>query len=295
VNDHMGQADQSKKAKWFQSSLSSPTAHQFLRTITRFSNHTATTSSNLTAFLPLLRDHRPENKVFRDEAIENISGTLIQNVLFQFVKASVAVPLLLTVAGLFRGKDWDEAARDAQEASDAMLKAMPEDNLVVRNLKQVFFGTARNLYSEWKDDRAARYSAGAEITSKVLMEVSQGIPTVGVLAGYSSIMNLSKPTIQKLSKEFMSVMSGGFGFGDDKIGTEYEGIDIPRYKETGVGEISGLTAPTSVLYDILVAGNKAYNGLTEADASGLEMAQYVLVQILGTREWRTAMDKELTE
>ena len=316
VSDHMGQADQSKKSWVFQSMGQNPSLHHALRTLVRFSNHTATTASNLAALQEAIRFGNREfardaagNKVMdpatgkwkvvqydpemRRQAIENLTGTLVQNVLFQFTKAQVVVPIMAAIAGMMGGKDKDEAIREGQDLADRYLQAGNDDSWGKKLAQRVLFGTARPLFSENKpDERAARYSAMAEMGSKTILELGQAIPALGVLMGYAPVVDAMRPVVQQGTSEGLSYLSSLLG---DKIQTGVQGISVPKYNESAIGLMTGVTAPSSFLYDALMQGNKAYNSSTGTDATKMDVMLYVLSELMGTRELRTGMDKELTQ
>ena len=314
VSDHMGQADQSKKPMLFQSQSQNPMWSALARTLVRFSTHTATTATNLAALQGAIRfgnrevarnrdgsvimgkDNKPVilkyDSDMRREAVENFTGTMVQNVLFQFMKAQVVIPLAVAAAGVLAGKNQDDAIREGQELADSIMVADNEDSWGAKLRKRILFGAARPLFNPSKGDRESQYSALGELGSKTILEMGQGIPILGALMGYAPIVDMARPIVQSGTTEALSTVSSILG---DKIAPGVSGISIPKYQESALGLMTGVTAPSSLLYDMMITGNKIYNSSMGTEATRSDVILYALSEILGTRELRMGMDKELTQ
>jgi hypothetical protein len=113
VTDMMGQSDEAKKSWFFQNRSKNPLESAFYRNVARFSNHTATTASNMSAMIPTIfmgtfDKSRAADAESRKEAIENAVGTLSQNFLFHILKWNTIVPLAVWAWQSMFGDDDDE-------------------------------------------------------------------------------------------------------------------------------------------------------------------------------------------
>ena len=288
VSDMMGQSDQSKKSLLFQSHSDSPVWSSLLKSLVRFSNHTATTSSNMTAFMPglLVKDQRT-----RREAQENIIGTIGQNVVFHFAKIQTLVPLLAYAFYLADGDDDDKAARKAQLFADDWLSSEGDDKLVGFG-KDFVFGSQKQLFSDKKTASAAQGSALAMLTSKVGLEMVAATPVLGVMAGYSPISsllarNFINPASEQLASAVTDVEVANAWYEKTRLG-------VFEYTGGGVENLADITAPTSVLYDALAAPKLAFDA--HPTANSFDVGLYLASELLApARDYRSARRKEMRE
>jgi hypothetical protein len=324
VNDMFGQADQSKKALPFQTQTTHAGWNQVLRSSVRFSNHTATTSSNLTAFWPALgvRFDSPLRRVrnadgrvvgvrpnkmlhiedmsgpdqegrrrMRREAIENFIGTLGQNTMFQLIKPRILLPVIGAI--LTSGDDDDEEIRNAIAFSDAIMTSDEDANVVERFVKSVLFGNGSSAIKSWRDEESAKRSAMADVLSKVMLEVAQGVPGVGVLAGYMPVSNtLLKPTTDPLSEWLMTL---GTDLNVAKDNYSKKGVRIYDRPKNALEFASQLTAPTMALYGY---GNAAYTSLNAIGVDDVTYTDQIALwasQIISTREFRSKAESDVRE
>ena len=294
VSDMMGQSDVSKKSTLFQNRSDSPVWSSLWKSLTRFSNHTASTSSNMTALLPALKHGDEETK---QEALENIVGTLGQNVMFQFFKIHTLLPLALSVFYMFDGDDEEEASRKAQEKANEIL-GTEESGPVASMFKQLAFGSEKELFQSFKQDEASVASAKAEMLGKTAMEFSQAIPYVGVLFGYSPISSIAKPIVNNSAEEVMSFMSRFRDRGQIPVAQawyERDAIGVREFNPGVVETIASATAPTSVVYDALESGVLSYKA-SDAGASTIDILTYMASEVVPfLRDYRSAKASELRE
>jgi len=293
VNDMMGQSDMSKKAMPFQSHSDSPVWSSLLKSLVRFSNHTATTASNLTALLPGLMttdpDTDPDPNRTRKDAIENMVGTLGQNILFQFGKVHTMVPLLLMAFYMLGGDDEEKAAKKAQKKANDLLAAQKDSNPFVAALKDLLVGPQKELFQSWKDKDASLASAKAELASRVGMELLQAMPVAGVLAGYSPITGMIKPIMNDAAVSAASLTSG---VKPAEAWYERDKVGVREHRPNAVEAAANLTAPTSVAYDAVDAAVLA--GRSVGEAKPLDIAAYLVSEVLPfLRDYRSARRRDL--
>ena len=296
TSDMMGMADQSKKSWWFQSTGSSPEMAQLKRAFSRMSNHTATTTSNMTALIPSLFG---ADRDMRREARENIVGTLVQNSLFHMVKPKVMIPLVIYIAARMKGMDDEEAKEEANRLASQVIKAMaPEDEsryemseqAIQNRFKSWIFGTGRHKFEShgnqsWDE---AQLEGASDIAQRIGWEFGGSIPIVGHFAGYSFLGDAS---------------SGIRAWGMDQImSAQYEAqtgrpIDINSHydvTEKKFGEVEkwmGYTVPTQAAFDL---GDIAYRTFGNAEEAGpLQTGVYLMHEFLATREARSAQQKAM--
>jgi hypothetical protein len=304
VNDMMGQSDQAKKALIFQNQTRNPGVHSLIRSIVRFSNQTATGSSNISAMLPALwtkstvvdpatgKEVRTEGSArMKREAIENIVGTIVQNMVFHVTKLYVLIPLVAYTMFKLGGDDDDDAQTKAQEVADKVLAPNEEDGWFAANLlKKTLVGGKKQMFQDWRDPDSARNSAWADLMSKELVEMSQAIPVFGLLLGYSPVQAVYKNLMDKSVEE-------GFGFVKDMDVADSnlnpEGIRIFDRNSGALEDIASYTAPTAALYDLGSSAVTAARSTAVEEPDYLKIVMYLLSQVVSTRDLRTALGDEL--
>lgn len=294
VNDMMGIADQSKKSFMFQSHSRFPGVQAITRSAVRFSNHTATTASNMTALLPAIKrlgdDASYGEQRMRREAAENVIGTLGQNTLFHFMKFHTLIPLLAYIIFNSAGDDDDEAQRKAQEFADGILAPNEEMDKVSDYVKGFVFGKENQLFQDWRDPESARRSAYANLLGKTFTEFAQAIPVAGVAFGYMPVNSASKSITDPIAENLMAI-------GDDmevaRVNMAENGVRIYDRQRGPIEGIANLTTPSAELYNLFDAGRTAVNSMFLDDTNPLETAAYLLTEVFATREIRGMLEGDL--
>lgn len=309
VNDMFGQADQSKKGWLFQTRTSHAGWNQVLRSATRFSNHTATTSANMTAFWPSLglqlprydkskkrnglsifQDFSGPNDLgkqrIREEAIENFIGTLGQNILFQFIKPRVLIPMVATMVYGFGDDDDDEATIKGAQFANELMGSDEDAGFVESNIKALIFGSGSHALKDWRDPESARKSVYADLLSKTLMETAQALPVVGAAFGYMPVNNLAKESVvNDLASQIMAL-------GDEmevaKTNNEKKGIRIYERDANFLETASQITAPTAQLYRYGNDMNSILQSIGIEELGYMDYIKALASQIISTREYRSA-------
>ena len=318
VNDMFGQADQAKKAWLFQTRTTSSGWNDLMRSSVRFSNHTATTSSNMTALAPAfgikvrspvkfrggvkfqapisIKDmsgpDRAGQRRMREEALENFVGTIGQNILFHFVKPRVLTTLVAMAAYLFSGDDKDEAMAKAMEVSDDLMKQSDDGNPVANLLKMFTFGKGDGLFQDWRDPESARRSAYADLTSKVMIELSQAIPGFGVLFGYSPVSQSAKPFFDGVA-EHLATLGSDLEVAHDNM--DDEGVHIYDREKGPLQYAAQLTAPTMALYDLGAGAAMSYQAIGLEGISAADQAMLWTTQIWSPRETNAMIESKFKE
>jgi hypothetical protein len=234
---------------------------------------------------------KDENNRTRQEAVENIIGTIGQNVVFHFAKVHTLVPMLFYVFYLAGGDDDDEAARKAQLVADDWLSSEGDSDLVGFG-KDLAFGSQKQLFSDKKTADAAQASAMAMLTSKVGIELASGVPVLGVMAGYSPISSiLARNFVNPASEELASAVTGV-----EVANAWYEKtrVGVQEYSGGGIENMADITAPSSVLYDMMAAPKLAYDAYPTANS--FDISLYLMSELFSpARDYRSARRKEMRE
>jgi hypothetical protein len=301
VSDHMGIADKANKSLLFRSVSKSPIFNHLMRTGTRFSTHTATTSSGMAAALPTLwRAGKSNGKLTvgghraKMEAIENILGTVIQNSMFHAMKIKVMVPIVLSLAYMFGGDDEEEAQRKAQEMTDKLLAPDEDDNAVIAAAKGFVFGKESQFFRDDKSPEAASASAYAGLTSSMLTEMFPMVHPTAAILGFLPASDFFKKAVtndlvQTATAKLTGLESAENRWDDDAVYI-YE-------REAGWYEtIMGWTAPTAVAYDLTSGAALAGEAMFADEASAFDIAAYLASEVIPTtRESRGYLQRKLEE
>jgi hypothetical protein len=155
-------------------------------------------------------------------------------------------------------------------------------------------GKYRPVMPETKNLRAGEASMLAELTTKFAIELTQAVPYLGVLFGYSSIQeSTAVPASAALSEEAWSKITG-----IDR-GEYYDkrAITVRQYESGVLEKAADLTAPTSLLFDYGQAVDLTIRGL-RSDRTELDehILPYVLTEIAPfMRDARNARKEKLKE
>jgi hypothetical protein len=292
VTDMMGQSDQAKKSWLFQSRSRGPIESSFFRSIARFSTHTATTSANLSVMVPMLwQASGKDAKETRKAALENIVGTLTQNVLFNLMKFHTLVPLVLYGFAKAFGDDDEDAAYWAQAKANEFLD--PEGKgFWTSAFLTALLGKNKPLINQRKKSKAAKVSTAAELTHKASLELVQGLPYFGALFGYSAIQGaFADPFLRESIERSYAKLTG---LRPQTAWYERDTVGIRAYPSGPAEDFMNLTAPGSLIYDGLQAGAITGEGLLDDDVSAVrDILPYLMAELLPmAREWR---NKELDD
>ena len=316
VNDHMGIGDQAKKAFFFQGKTKSPTLNVLMKSITRFSNHQATTSSNMSAMLPSLWQAErfspdtdevgpdgksmagqltPGGERVRKEAIENIVGTIVQNTMFHAMKLKVLIPIVSSFVYMLGGDDEDEAMGKAQEFSDKMFNRDGEDNLAVAGLKALTIGNPGQFFQDWKDPDAAASSAYSKLSADMISEVLPVIPVFGGALGYSFLSTAFKNNVTNSIVQEATAKLTGLDPAENKW--DEDAVYVYEREVSGMQTAAGFTAPTSVIYDMISGTKLAFDAAETGDVTALELAIYLATEygVPVTREARQTLKRPIQE
>jgi hypothetical protein len=303
VSDHMGVADQAKKSFFFQNKTTSPTLNAMLRSIVRFSNHQQSTASNMSALLPALWnvDRGLDGKITRDgqrardEAIENIVGTLVQNSLFHVMKLRVLVPILLSIGYMIGGDDDDEAMRKAQKKANAIFAPDKDSGFVMENLKGLALGKETEFFrSKGKTANATQASAYADLIAKMGNEWMPLVPVFGGGFGLYPVSSMWKSAVtNKVTQDAVAIATG---LPSASHRYDKKGVYVYERDPSWMQNLMGMTAPTSVLYDTASAGKLSLDAAMTGDAEAFHIASYLVAQVLPfTRESRAYLKGKLQE
>ena len=313
LNDHMGVSDKAKKSFFFQNKTSSPTWNALMRSIVRFSNHQASTASNMSAMAPTLWQAERHaagtvneagediggqmtdgGKRAHQNAVENLVGTMVQNSMFHALKIRNLLPILLSVGYMLGGDDEDEAMAKAQEKADELFNSEGEDNAVVGALKAMTIGKPGQFFQDWKDPDAAAAAAYAGLGSSMLSEVLPVVPVAGAVLGLFPVASAFKNGITNSVVQEATAKLLGMESAENKW--DKEAVNVWERESSGIQTAMQLTAPTGVLYDLASGLNLAYDANETGEVSAFDISLYLAQEILfSTREGRQTSKKVLQE
>jgi len=307
VNDVMAQSDQSKKSWFFQTRDQSPVLNAFWKSLVRFSNHTASTSSNTSVLTHTMFTQQERGlsemdyyyvsekdaEDSRREAMENVATTLTQNILFYPMKLKMLLPAVLYLVFKAGDDDDDEAVLRAQQVTNDLIVPNEDSNVIHRAIMAVIFGKDRPLFQDRGTVDEAQASALAEILNTTAQESITAIPLAGVAFGYSPVRGLidkafTNPGSEEAAALFMDV--------------ERNTANIREYRPGFLEGTAEFTAPTAAAYDYAAAAKLLldYNMTDYASSNkGISLKDsllYFMSEVLpGTRESRGFMQDRLRE
>ena len=299
VNDLMGQSDKSKMNWFFQTRDENPVGNALMRSITRFGTHTTSLASNTAVMSRVIYSGRPDGvsdsdwEANKTEAIENISTSLIQNALFPLLKVKMVFAFVSYVWFLAFGDDDDEAARKAQELSNKMIAVDDEGNAIINAMKTIIFGKKKEVFKLGGDMDVSQANALSGVLSQMLIEGIATIPVAGAISGFAPVQdNLTRRFTDGAANSLSSAITG----------VESSKISESQYKTGWIEGIFDLTAPSSVVYDYIQAGNLSLDYLQTGKfqnnkaAGSFDIAIYLLTEAIPyLREARGQLGRELKD
>ena len=301
VNEQMGVSDQAKKAFPFQNLTKSPTLNALIRSISRFSNHTASTSSFASSMLPTLwsAERGADGKLTvggqraYDDALENVVGTVIQNALFHLTKIKVLLPIVLTGILASGDDDKEEAAKKAQKLSNEWLSAQDDDFFLTRFLKNIFFGKEQEFFRSEKSRDAAFASGFATLGANMLSEALPIAPVHGAALGFYPVSQTVKdvftnPLVQEAAAKISGLKSASSPW-------ESKAVYIYERDNGALQAAMQLTAPTAVAYDLGANALLSLQAAGTDDIGVVEVLSHAVQEIFSTREGRGKAEQVMKE
>jgi hypothetical protein len=258
VNDIMAQSDQAKKSWFFQTRDQSPVMNAFWRSLVRFSNHTASMSSNTAVMTRSMFEHaendysegdaryvsKEDAEASRKEAMENVATTLTQNILFYPMKLKMLLPMALYLIFKAGDDDDDRAAKRAQKVANDMIAPDRDAAFIHKAIMALLFGKERELFQDKGKMNEAQASAFAEILNRTTQELVTTVPFVGVAFGYSPINGAFDKMISNRASEEISALA---------MDVKREKVRIREYQPGFIESAAELAAPAAAAYDYAAA------------------------------------------
>lgn len=303
VTDYMGIGDRAKKAKIYNLPKKYALTTLLLNGLTRYGNHSLTVGPNLMVnthqlYKQIKGDYN--DRQMRNEAIENIVGTVLQGFLYRMAQLQVAIPnlayLYFVMAGLFGGADDEERLGNATQRTIQFLKDIDvsgevdqEDDtfttLLSRRLRS--YAMPEQFSVTRKDNRHTKFFAWEMKNSPILdnnlnalrrsaLDVLPMIPKAG--------SSLSVPVINTLADVFTDIAATA-----TRKKFDQNDLDRQAYKFTNMAAI-----PTDPLWQSYKATVNTTGVVLNRFApkegmegiSNEEFVEGMLTPIFGSREWR---------
>jgi hypothetical protein len=225
VSDFMGMSDKAKKAQVYNLDVKRPISHLLVSGLTRFGNHKLTTNANLMVygkhlFMRAINSKAYDEKITRD-AVENISGTLLQNILYHYAKAQVIVPVFTWIAAAlttFVSEFFDEDEPDESKLQvineryydwlQKITQYTPDGFFIANILKDQIFPYMSAYNNIDEGIGAGLTDTLAKATQNAMWETTGFVPVYGA--------GLGLPAIESVVK-----VVGSYGF-DKLIGPDEE-------------------------------------------------------------------------
>tara|TARA_R110002074_G_scaffold357094_1_gene529331 strand:- start:97 stop:867 length:771 start_codon:yes stop_codon:yes gene_type:complete len=229
----------------------------------------------------------------REEAVENVVTTLVQNILFYPFKIKTLLPVMLYLIFKAGDDDDDQAARHGQKLANKILVPDEDNNPLASVAQTILFGKKREAFQLDGNIDEAQASMLAEVMSRSAAELATTIPGYGAIFGYSPIQGLFTKSIgNELSSSLASAVTQ----------TDSKGVYVRSYQPGPVEGVMGLTTPTAVAYDYAEALKLAteYSQTSKFQNNGFigayEIAFYLMTEALPfLREARGQIGSELKE
>ena len=191
------------------------------------------------------------------------------------------------------GDDDDEAARKAQELSNKMIAVDDEGNAIINAMKTIIFGKKKEVFKLGGDMDVSQANALSGVLSQMLIEGIATIPVAGAISGFAPVQdNLTRRFTDGAANSLSSAITG----------VESSKISESQYKTGWIEGIFDLTAPSSVVYDYIQAGNLSLDYLQTGKfqnnkaAGSFDIAIYLLTEAIPyLREARGQLGRELKD
>jgi hypothetical protein len=311
VTDFMGLGDKSKKAQIYNIRGAGSVGTMLANSMTRFGNHTSTTSANTASFVNLLYNKHRGTPGFGDErfesdAYENLIGTSLQNSLFILAKVTVGLPISLLIVSAI-AELFDEDLPEEDKLEDISQRAidwyktmtMIDDNgwKPINWIKEQVFPQYSILTNEKVDATAKeRFASLAGQTAKELFQENIGniIPSTS----YGSLRGmLPVRAVEALAASGAYDTSKKFIMGEDEARTYAELSRATRNQQRIFDNM--FASPAAPIESIANMKNLLLNYVAPKDGKdGIDTADfaYGLVNaVAGTRQGRRSVPKRYEE
>lgn len=301
VADFMGMSDKAKKAGVYNLDVKRPLASLLVSGLTRFGNHKLTTNANLMVygkhlFMRALNKDQYDKDITQN-AVENIAGTLLQNVLYHFAKAQVMIPVFTWAAAAlttFFAEFFDEDEPDESKLQvineryydwlEAMTQVLPEQLFVFNWIKEQIFPYMSAYKNIDEGIGSGLTETLAKATENAMWETTGFVPMFGA--------GLGMPAIESAAKVVTSYGASAI-MGSDEEQTYKdrmaENRDKLRQAERAFGTFySPISEPIEATKDMsavilnYMAPKDGFDGI-----STQEFVYGLLSQSMGTREGKT--------
>jgi hypothetical protein len=209
VSDFMGMSDKAKKAQIYNLDVKRPILSLITSGLTRFGNHKLTTNANLMVYGKHLFKRASGNKGYDPKitasAVENVAGTLMQNILYHYAKAQVMVPVFTWVAAalttfvaeFFDEDEPDESKLDViNERYYEWLEAITqptEDGFALMNWAKEWIFPYMGAYKSVDDGIGSGLTdVIGKATQNALWETTGFVPVIGAALGMPAIESATK-------------------------------------------------------------------------------------------------------
>jgi hypothetical protein len=308
VSDFMGMSDKAKKAQIYNLDVKRPMLSLITSGLTRFGNHKLTTNANLMVYGKHLFKRATGNDRYDPNitasAVENVAGTLIQNILYHYAKAQVMVPVLTWAAAAlttFVSEFFDEDEPDESKLEvineryydwlEAITQATPDGLFLFNWIKEWAF-PYMSAY-ESIDDGIGSGLTGTlgKATENALWETTGFVPAIGAALGLPAVESVVK-------------VVGSYGFNQIVPADEEEFMDKVKSDRDRLRQaeraFSTFTSPISEPYEATKDMSAVFlNYMSPKDGyDGISTQEFVyglLSQSIGTREAKSNQSRRHKE
>ena len=308
VSDFMGMSDKAKKAQIYNLDVKRPMLSLITSGLTRFGNHKLTTNANLMVYGKHLFKRATGNDRYDPNitasAVENVAGTLIQNILYHYAKAQVMVPVLTWVAAAlttFVAEFFDEDEPDESKLEvineryydwlEAITQATPDGLFLFNWIKEWAFPYMSAYESVDEGIGSGLIGTLGKATQNALWETTGFVPAIGATLGMPAVESVVK-------------VVGSYGFNQIVPPDEEEFMDKVKSDRDRLRQaeraFSTFTSPISEPYEATKDMSAVFlNYMSPKDGyDGISTQEFVyglLSQSIGTREAKSNQSRRHKE
>lgn len=308
VSDFMGMSDKAKKAQIYNLDVKRPMLSLITSGLTRFGNHKLTTNANLMVYGKHLFKRATGNKGYDPNitasAVENVAGTLIQNILYHYAKAQVMIPVLTWAAAAlttFVSEFFDEDEPDESKLEvineryyewlEAITQATPDGLFLFNWIKEWAFPYMSAYESIDEGIGSGLTGTIGKATQNALWETTGFVPSIGAALGMPAVESVVK-------------VVGSYGFNQIAPVDEEDFMDKVKSDRDRLRQaeraFSTFTSPISEPYEATKDMSAVFlNYMSPKDGyDGISTQEFVyglLSQSIGTREAKSNQSRRHKE
>jgi hypothetical protein len=210
------------------------------------------------------------------------------------MKLKVLVPIVLSVIYGMGDDDDEEAQLKAQETADKLMAPDEEGNPIVNAAKAVIFGKQSQFFRDEKTPEASAASAYASLGSSIVSEMlPMAHPLTAAFGFYPAHSAFKAAITNQLIQDATAKITG---LDSAQSRWEDDAVYIYEREEGGVETAMGMTAPSSVVYDLGAAAALSTEAAFAEESNVLDIISYMISEVVPVpRELRGRLKQKVEE